>query len=275
MSSAGDDAQDFTRKQRREQARAQRRELEQAQAASAARRTRLIQLGIVGAVVVAAIIGIVIATSGGKSSHVASTPQAKNKVASEVNGLLGGIPQSGSVLGNANAPVTLVFFGDLQCPICRDFSLGVLPGLVEKYVRAGKLRIEYRSLETATREPETFRKQQIAALAGGSQKKMWYYTELFYHQQGEENSEYVNEEFLSKLASEVPGLDIAKWRSDRNNPAFENTLLTDAQTANNQGLSGTPSFLLGKTGSQPKKFEPSSYSEPSSYYAAIERQLKG
>ena len=51
MSSAGDDAQDLTRKQRREQARAQRRELEQAQAASAARRTRLIQLGIVGAVV--------------------------------------------------------------------------------------------------------------------------------------------------------------------------------------------------------------------------------
>ena len=275
MSTAGDDAQDLTRKQRREQARAQRRELEQAQAASAARRTRLIQLGIVGAVVVAAIIGIVIATSGGKSSHVASTPRAKNKVASEVNGLLGGIPQSGSVLGNANAPVTLVFFGDLQCPICRDFSLGVLPGLVQNYVRAGKLRIEYRSLETATREPETFRKQQIAALAGGSQKKMWYYTELFYHQQGEENSEYVNEEFLSKLASEVPGLEIAKWRSDRNNPAFENTLLTDAQTANNQGLSGTPSFLLGKTGSQPKKFEPSSYSEPSSYYAAIERQLKG
>src|SRR2546429_5056082 len=103
MSTAGDDAQDLTRKQRREQARAQRRELEQAQAASAARRTRLIQLGIVGAVVVAVIIGIVIAPSGGKSSHVASTPQAKNKVASEVNGPLGGIPQSGSGPGDGNA----------------------------------------------------------------------------------------------------------------------------------------------------------------------------
>src|SRR5947199_5296379 len=227
MSTAGDDAQDLTRKQRREQARAQRRELEQAQAASAARRTRLIQLGIVGAVVVAAIIGIVIATSGGKSSHVASTPQAKNKVASEVNGLLGGIPQSGSVLGNANAPVTLVFFGDLQCPICRDFSLGVLPGLVERFVRPGKLRIEYRSLETATREPETFRKQQIASLAAGKQNKLWHFNELFYKQQGEENSEYVNEEFLDKLAKEVPALDISKWKSDRNDPAFQNTLLSD------------------------------------------------
>jgi predicted DsbA family dithiol-disulfide isomerase len=140
-------------------------------------------------------------------------------------------------------------------------------------VRPGKLRIEYRSLETATREPETFRKQQIAALAAGKQNKMWWFTELFYHEQGEENSEYVTEEFLDKLAKEVPGLDISKWKSDRNDPAFQNTILTDAQTANNQGLTGTPSFLLGKRGATPHKFEPSSYREPSSYYVAVERQL--
>jgi len=274
MSAAGGDEEDLTRKQRREQARAQRRELEAAQAASAARRTRLIQLGVVAAVVVAVIVVIVIATSGGKKSHVATTPQAKSQVFTDVNKVIGGVSQSGSALGSAKAPVTLVFFGDLQCPVCRDFSLGVLPGLVERFVRPGKLRIEYRSLETATREPETFRKQQIAALAAGKQSKMWWFTELFYHQQGEENSEYVNEEFLDKLAKEVPGLDGSKWKSDRNDPEFQNTLLTDAQAANNQGLTGTPSFLLGKSGTTPRKFEPTSYQEPSSYYAAIERQLK-
>jgi len=274
MSTVGDDEQDLTRKQRREQARAQRRELEAAQAASAARRTRLLQLGGVAAIVVAVIVVIVIATSGGKKSHVATTPQAKSQVSTEVSKVVGGVPQAGNALGSAKAPVTLVFFGDLQCPICRDFSLGVLPGLVERFVRPGELRIEYRSLETATREPETFRKQQIAALAAGKQNKMWWFTELFYHQQGEENSEYVNEEFLDKLAKEVPGLDISKWKSDRNDPAFQNTILTDAQAANNQGLTGTPSFLLGKSGTTPHKFEPTSYQEPSSYYVAIERQLK-
>jgi protein-disulfide isomerase len=274
MSTVGDDEQDLTRKQRREQARAQRRELEAAQAASAARRTRLIQLGVVAAVVVVVVVVIAIATSGGKNSHVATTPKAKSQVFTDVNKVIGGVPQAGNALGSAKAPVTLVFFGDLQCPICRDFSLGVLPGLVERFVRPGQLRIEYSSLETATREPETFRKQQIAALAAGKQNKMWWFTELFYHQQGEENSEYVNEEFLDKLAREVPGLDISKWKSDRNDPEFQNTLLTDAQTANNQGLTGTPSFLLGKSGTAPHKFEPTSYQEPSSYYAAIERELK-
>ena len=274
MSTAGDDAQDLTRKQRREQARAQRRELEQAQAASAARRTRLIQLGVVAAVVVAVIVGIVIATSGGKSSHVASTPQAKNKVASEVNSLLGGIPQSGSVLGNPNAPVTLVFFGDLQCPICRDFSLGVLPGLVQNYVRAGKLRIEYRSLETATREPETFRKQQIAALAGGSQSKMWYYTELFYHQQGEEDTGYVTESYLHELARQVPGLNLNAWEAARSDAALASSVTTDAQAANNSGFTGTPSFLIGKTGGQLHKFEEGSLTDPSGFVAVIEKARK-
>src|SRR5947207_2797044 len=255
MSTVGDDEQDPTRKQRREQARAQRRELEAAQAASAARRTRLLQLGGVAAIVIAVIVVIVIATSSGKKSHVATTPQAKSQVSTEVSKVVGGVPQAGNALGSAKAPVTLVFFGDLQCPICRDFSLGVLPGLVERYVRPGKLRIEYRSLETATREPETFRKQQIASLAAGKQNKLWYFNELFYKQQGEENSEYVNEEFLDKLAKEVPGLDISNWKSDRNDPALHNTLLTDAQTANNQGLTGTPSFLLGRGGATPHKFE--------------------
>src|ERR1700732_1593573 len=59
-----DNEQDLTRKQRREQAREKRRELEQAQAASAVRRTRLIQLGVVAVIVVAIIVGIAVATGG-------------------------------------------------------------------------------------------------------------------------------------------------------------------------------------------------------------------
>lgn len=69
---------------------------------------------------------------------------------------LNGIPQSGDTLGASNAPVTLQYFGDLQCPICRMFERRALPALVRRYVRPGKLKIEYRSLETTTREPKVF-----------------------------------------------------------------------------------------------------------------------
>src|SRR2546429_4049497 len=106
MSTAGDDAQDLTRKQRREQARAQRRELEQAQAASAARRTRLIQLGVVAAVVVAVVVGIVDAPRGGESAHVGSPPQAQKKGPREVKIPLGGLPHNGRGPGDPKTPRT-------------------------------------------------------------------------------------------------------------------------------------------------------------------------
>ena len=105
------------------------------------------------------------------------------------------------MLGNPNAPVTLAYFGDLECPICKEFTLGALPSIIQKQVRTGKLKIEYRSLETATHEPEIFKTQQIAALAAGKQNKMWNFVETFYHEQGEENTGYVTESYLQELAA--------------------------------------------------------------------------
>ena len=86
-----------------------------------------------------------------------------------------------------------------------EFTLGALPFVINKWVRSGDLRIEYHSLETATREPETFKKQQVAALAAGKQNKTWYYIETFYHEQGEEDSGYVSENYLDGIAEQVPG----------------------------------------------------------------------
>ncbi|TMK98247.1 MAG: hypothetical protein E6G34_11380 [Actinobacteria bacterium] len=275
MSTVEDDEQDLTRKQRREQARAQRREMEQAALDAAKRRNRLIQLGIVAAVVVVGVVAIVIATGGGSKSHRLSTSKNEtNPTVNAVSRLIGGIPQSGNTLGRHNAPVTMQYFGDLECPVCKSFDEGALPTLIQSYVRAGTLRIEFRSLETATREPETFRTQQVAALAAGKQNKMWQYIELFYHQQGVEDSGYVTESYLRELARQVPGLDLNAWEAARSDAALASSITTDAQAANNSGFTGTPSFLIGKTGGELHKFEAASLSDPSSFVAAIEKWRK-
>jgi len=278
MAPVDSDEQDLTRKQRREQARADRKAAEAAVAADAVRRKRLAQLGGVVAVVVVAIVIILIATSGGSSTKThtisnASSPEATKQVAL-VNQEIGGIPQNGNVLGNPNAPVTMQYYGDLECPICKEFTLGALPPIIQKWVRAGKLKIEYRSLETATREPETFRTQQTAALAAGAQKKMWDYVELFYHEQGEEDSGYVNEKYLQGLAQQVPGLNLQTWQNQRSNQTYQAQLATDAQEANSRGFTGTPSFLIGKTGGPLKKVEYTSLSDPTSFNEAVEQNLK-
>ncbi len=273
MSSA-ENEEDLTRKQRREQARADRKALEEASATDAARRKRFTQLGVVVAVVVAAVVVILIATSGGSSAPPKKGSTAANETVKEVNQLLANIPQSGNSLGSPTAPVTLQYYGDLECPICKKFTLGALPPLITHWVKEGKLRIEYHNLETATREPETFKTQQAAALAAGKQQKLWNFVETFYHEQGAEDSGYVTEQYLRGLAEQVTGLNMAKWASERTNPEFSKQIEADAQSANTAGFTGTPSFLIGHTGGAAKTLEYSSLEDPTGFNEAIEKQLK-
>jgi protein-disulfide isomerase len=265
---------DATRKQRREQARAERKALEAASAAQAIRRTRMIQLGgVIGAAVVIVVVILLATSGGGAKSSIPKTGKQRNSDVAAVSSLVGGIAQSGNALGNPKAPVTLQYFGDLECPICKEFTLGALPSLIEKYVRAGKLRIEYNSLETATREPETFRTQQVAAYAAGKQNLAWYFIELFYHEQGQEDSGYVTEGYLQSLAQQVPGLNLPDWTAARNDPALLEEVTHDGQVANQEGFTGTPSFLVGKTGGSFSKLENPNLEQPSDFESAINKLL--
>ena len=186
----------------------------------------------------------------------------------EIGVLLQDIPQSANALGSPSAPVTLQYFGDLECPFCRDFTLEVLPAIIQRWVRIGDLRIEYHALETATRERDVFVAQQVAALAAGSQDKAWYYIETFYREQGEEGSGYVTDRFLEGIASEVPALNVSQWNRDRADPDLADEIAADEQAAESAGLHGTPSFLIGRNPATMTAFSPT---DPASFDTAIER----
>lgn len=233
--------------------------------------TRRLQLGAVAVAVAVAMVLLVVMSpakkaalgAGGRASAVAA-----------VESLIGGIPQRGDVLGAPNAPVTLAYFGDLECPFCREFTLSALPTIIRKWVRTGKLRIEYRSMETATKEPKVFATQQVAALAAGKQNKLWYYIELFYHEQGEEDSGYVTEQYLQGLARQAPGLELAQWMSDRNDPTLVDRVEADRHLAKKLRFPGTPSLFFGKTGGEARKYNPPSLTDPKGFDQAIEALLK-
>jgi protein-disulfide isomerase len=263
------------RKERRELARAQRLAAEQAARERAARRRRLSRLaGTLGVVVVILVAAIVVSGTGaGTADRGIVHGREVRTTVDEVSSLLAGIPESGSTLGNPEAPVTLEYFGDLECPYCQLFTLESLPTLIESYVRSGKLEIRYRSLETATRDPAVFRPQQMAALAAGRQDRLWYYVELFYREQGEEDSGYVTETYLRGLASQVPALDFSRWQGDRDDPALAAEVAGDEHAALQAGLRSTPSFLLGRTGGPLRALDPSSLTDPSAFTSAIDTLL--
>lgn len=168
--------------------------------------------------------------------------------------------------------MTLQFFGDLQCPTSRAFTLELLPSLISRWVRMGRLRVEYRALRTATPNAEAFMAQQAAALAAGMQRKLWNFIEYFYHEQGRENSGYATEGFLLSLAEQTPGLDVKQWNKDRRETSLAAEVATDEQAAARQGLHETPSLLVGPT---PVGQEGKPHGSPWSIRSRSNRQSKG
>jgi protein-disulfide isomerase len=236
-----------SRTKQKEEARARRLAEEQARAEKTRRDRRLRMVGgiVVGAIIVVA--ALVIINSGGKKGGIKTGTEA-TATAKAVDQMFAGIPQSGATLGNAKAPVTMTYFGDYECPVCQAFTLqGGFPQLVANEVRQGKVKVEYKSFCTATcngPNPTIFPTQQVAGLAAGEQQKFWQYTELFYREQGQEDTGYVNENYLTSLARQVTGLNLTTWQSDRNNSALTAQVNSDQTDAKNSGATGTPTLIF-------------------------------
>ena len=231
-----------TRKERRATARAERDRA--AEAAQTRRRQRLWILGGALALAVVIVAVVALASSGGDDTPTRKAGEILPGQI-ETNARFAGIPQRGIAVGNPDAPLTLVEFADLQCPFCRSFTTTVMPPIVDRYVRTGKVRMEFRNVSFIGND--SLRGAQMAA-AAGLQNKLWEYVDLFYTNQGEENSGYVTDEFLTRIGRAVRGLDVQRAMDDRALPGVQRQL-TEAQTEwTVAGFTGTPAFLLGPTG---------------------------
>jgi protein-disulfide isomerase len=238
-----------SRKEQKEAAKAARIAQAQAQA-EAARRARTLRLGLVvlAAVVVVAALVIISSSGGGKSP----SSKASTAAASAVDALLVGIPQSATTLGSPTAPITVTEYGDLECPFCADFAKGAENNLISSDVRSGKVKLVYRSLQTATQDPTVFSTQQSAAYAAGAQDRALNFIELFYNEQGAEGSGYVTPSYLDGLAKQIPGLNYAKWLAASKAATYSDAVLADEQAAAKLGFNSTPTIVVsGPKGSNP------------------------
>lgn len=201
------------------------------------RRQRLLKLtsGLAFLAIVALAVLIVVSetqTEGGDSELEDVAPVERE---------LRGIPQRGLVLGDPGAAVTLVEYGDLQCPACKTYAEEIVPPLIESKVRSGEARLEFRNYPILGEESV---EAGAAALAAGEQGRGWQFVELFYRNQGFEGTGYVTDEFLTALArgAGVPGL--ARWNRDRHSRRIAAELERTGAEAQRLGIESTPSFAV-------------------------------
>lgn len=250
-----------SRREQRQRARAERLARERRLAERAKRAGRLNTFSIISGIAGVVVVSVILLSSGASPASSNPGPLSGPRLAvteHAVDSLLNGIPESGKVLGDPGAKVTMIYYGDLECPVCRAFTLLVFPTFVRQEVRTGKVNVDYRSLCTATCGPSLttqaaeslFTKQQVAAYAAGRQHRFWYYAELFYHQQGQEDSGYVTEGYLDALAGEA-GLRLGPWQSARTDPILASEVAADQAAATRNRIRATPTLVMqGPKGSQ-------------------------
>ncbi len=219
-------------------------EAERHRAEAERRRRRLIQLGAV-LLSAALIVGVLIAVS--QSGDDNGGPVAGGR---EVAALFAGVPQSGNMLGDPNAPGTMVEYADLQCPFCAQYAGDVLPDVVRRYVRPGDVRLELAPIVVIGPDSELGAR---AAVAAGLQDKMWQFAEVFYRNQGVENSGYVDDGFIRDVAAQVPGLDPDRLLADMDSASVGRRVASFERRARQLGVSTTPSFFVARKGGAPQR----------------------
>lgn len=229
------------------EARREERLREEGEAGAEERRQRLIKLGSATGFLALVVVAVLIVVSQNQSSGGDSSLEG----VAEVKQQLSGIAQNGMVLGEPNAEVMLVEFGDLQCPVCKGYAEEILPPVIENQVRSGEAKLDFRNFTIidANSTPAG-----AAAVAAGEQGRGWNFVELFYKNQGIEHTDYVTDSFLTSIAEGAGVPDIAKWNSDRKSKRVLDVVAKTTDEAERLGFGGTPSFAVegpGTTGLQP------------------------
>jgi protein-disulfide isomerase len=237
------------RHDQRERLRAERQATESGEAAAQLARKRRVQyLSLAAFAAVAVIVALIVISQSGGSDDGGDAPSMVQGAA-QVDSELSGIPQDGQVLGDSNAPVTVVEFGDPQCPVCKAFSQEVAPQLISSQVKTGNVKYEYEPYIIIGPDSKPAMR---AALAAGDQGRFWNYLQLFYRNQGEENSGYVTDDFLTNIAKGAGVPDIDEWNQSRNGSQWDSILAKGTADAQSLGFNGTPSILVeGPKGQKP------------------------
>ena len=205
-------------------------------------------------VVVGIVLGVVL--SGGKSSGI---PEGTPTIGSAARGLPGsgevrdlfkGIPQDGLYLGSPDAPAEMVMYIDLQCPFCKDYETTVMPTIIKKYVRTGKVRVKVEPW--AFIGPDSTRGQR-ATFAAAKQDKAWNFAEVLYINQRTENTGWLTDSMIAQIAASVDGLNVAQLFDDMDSSDVKKQGDAVADSAAENKVTGTPTVFVGKKGLKPKR----------------------
>ncbi len=172
----------------------------------------------------------------------ANRPAAAAPAAAPSDKVKMAVSQGWYSLGRADAPVTMVEFTDYQCPFCRRFESDSFAQLKKDYIDTGKVRFVSRDLPLEF-HPNAAPAAQAARCAG-EQNKFWEMHDAIM----KDSSTDLSADAILSYGQKV-SLDMPLFKACVGEKKFTESIKKDTADAGTLGISGTPSFVIGKTAS--------------------------
>ena len=144
------------------------------------------------------------------------------------------------ILGDPNAPITLVEFGDYQCHYCNVFFQSIEKDIVKNYVDTGKVKIIFKDYNIIGEDSV---KASQGAHCANDQGLFWEYHDILYSNWTGENNGWASSENLAIFAQQI-GLNMDKWSECMNKGSHSQIILKSNDDARTLELTGTPAFFI-------------------------------
>lgn len=166
-------------------------------------------------------------------------PNAQESMSPNV--ILSAIMENGSpILGDINAPITLIEFGDYQCHFCNVHFHNTEHSLLENYINTGKVKLIFKDFTIIG--PDSINAAHGAHCAN-DQEKFWLYHDILYNNWTGENNGWASSDNLLKFAQEIE-LDIDLWSDCMIEARYSQIINDSSKNARDLGITGTPAFFI-------------------------------
>lgn len=152
------------------------------------------------------------------------------------------------IIGKADAPATIIEYGDFKCPSCAQFHQTTGKQLRDEYVDTGALKIVFRGLDVIG--PDSGRSARGAYCADDQGLFVAFHDAVYdlmwsdYYQNGNYSSEYSNVLTTDKLTQIAGGVGIAEpqFKECLDSGEYASSLATNMRLSREDGVRGTPTF---------------------------------
>jgi predicted DsbA family dithiol-disulfide isomerase len=145
-----------------------------------------------------------------------------------------------NTMGDPNAPIKIIEYGDFQCPYCLQFWQETEPQLIEEYINNGTVYFEFRAFPVVG--PESYSAAE-GAYCAGDQGKFWeYHDTLFTNWTGENVGDFTHEKLIEYADSLA--LDMEVFEQCLSEGAHKATVEQDRAEGEADHVNATPTFLI-------------------------------